>query len=191
MHQRLVLYHFNAVMLQQWPNNNSKLPHCIFFNCYLAVPRPTLSHSQGDSLTNSMLMTAFVHVRPEDHRETCNEIGSLSLAECLAGFQPGTFQFWLQRLNRLVLLRGSKCDSVSIYLAQKNGNVNQKLYDALNHIAGKKILHIFHLLLLIELMSPLTSEITFEIVHFYKQSQSLSVSVLWCYLKDNFVTVTV
>ena len=30
-----------------------------FFNCYLAVPRPTLGHSQGDSLTNSMLITAF------------------------------------------------------------------------------------------------------------------------------------
>ena len=30
-----------------------------FFNCYLADPRPTLSHSQGDSLTNTMLITAF------------------------------------------------------------------------------------------------------------------------------------
>ena len=30
-----------------------------FFNCYLADPRPTLGHSQGDSLTNPMLITAF------------------------------------------------------------------------------------------------------------------------------------
>ena len=30
-----------------------------FFNCYLAVPRPALSHSRGDSLTNPMLITAF------------------------------------------------------------------------------------------------------------------------------------
>ena len=30
-----------------------------FFNCYLADPRPTLGHSQGDSLTNQMLITAF------------------------------------------------------------------------------------------------------------------------------------
>ena len=30
-----------------------------FFNCYLAAPRPTLGHSQGDSLTNSMLFTAI------------------------------------------------------------------------------------------------------------------------------------
>ena len=29
-----------------------------FFNCYLGVPRPTLGHSQGDSLTNLMLITA-------------------------------------------------------------------------------------------------------------------------------------
>ena len=30
-----------------------------FFNCYLAVPRPTLGHSRGDSLTNPMLITVF------------------------------------------------------------------------------------------------------------------------------------
>ena len=28
----------------------------IFFNSYLAVPRPTLGHSQGGTLTNLMLM---------------------------------------------------------------------------------------------------------------------------------------
>ena len=42
------------------------------FNCYLAAARPTLGHSQGDSFTNPMLITAFVHIRPEDHREPCN-----------------------------------------------------------------------------------------------------------------------
>ena len=50
------------------------IAHTIFFfNCYLAVPWPTLDHSQGDSLTNPMLITAFVHIRPEGHREpiTC------------------------------------------------------------------------------------------------------------------------
>ena len=72
-----------------------------FFNCYLVVPRPTLGHSQGDSLTNPMLITAFVHIRPEGHREPRNEVGSLSPAERLAGFEPGTFQFLLQRLNPL------------------------------------------------------------------------------------------
>ena len=71
--------------------------HCVemmiffFFNCYLAVPRPTLGHSQGDSLTNLMLITAFVHIRPESQREPRNEVGSLSPAERLAGFEPRTF----------------------------------------------------------------------------------------------------
>ena len=31
----------------------------IFFNCFLAAIRPTLGHSQGDSFTNPMLITAF------------------------------------------------------------------------------------------------------------------------------------
>ena len=53
----------------------------------------TLGHSQGDSLTNLMLITAFVQVQPEGHREPCKEAGSLSPAERLAGFEPGTFRF--------------------------------------------------------------------------------------------------
>ena len=31
----------------------------MFFNCYLAGPRPTLGHFQGESLTNPMLINAF------------------------------------------------------------------------------------------------------------------------------------
>ena len=31
----------------------------IFFNCYLAAPRPTLGHYRGDSLTHPMLITAY------------------------------------------------------------------------------------------------------------------------------------
>ena len=72
-----------------------------FFNCHLAVPWPTLGHSQGDSLTNLMLITAFEQVRPEGHREPHNEVGSLSPAERPAGFEQGTFQFWFQHLNPL------------------------------------------------------------------------------------------
>ena len=33
-----------------------------FFNCYLAAPRPTLGHYQGDSLTHPMLITAFFYI---------------------------------------------------------------------------------------------------------------------------------
>ena len=74
---------------------------CFFFNYYLAAPRPTLGHSQGDSLINPMLITVFVHIWPEGHRELPNDVGSLSLAERLAGFEPGTFRFLLQHLNPL------------------------------------------------------------------------------------------
>ena len=39
---------------------DTKTQNCQFFlNCYLAAPRPTLGHSQGDSLTNLMLITDF------------------------------------------------------------------------------------------------------------------------------------
>ena len=72
-----------------------------FFNCYLAALRPTLGHSQGDSVTNPMLITAFVHIGPKSHREPRNEVGSLSPAKCLAGFETGTFLFLLERLNPL------------------------------------------------------------------------------------------
>ena len=73
----------------------------IYFNCYLTVPQPTLGHSQGDSFTNPMLITVFVHIRPEGSREPRNKVGSLSPAEHLAGFEPRTFQFLLQCLKPL------------------------------------------------------------------------------------------
>ena len=65
----------------------------IFFNCYLAAPRPTSGHYRGDSLTHPMLVTAFLHIRPDGHREPRSEVGSLSPAERLVGFEPGTFRF--------------------------------------------------------------------------------------------------
>ena len=48
-----------------------------------------------------MLIIAYVHNRPEGHREPRNEVGSLSPAEHLAGFEPGTFRFLFQCLNPL------------------------------------------------------------------------------------------
>ena len=75
--------------------------YLFLFNCYLAVLWPTLGHSQGDSLANPMLITAFVQVQPEGHQEPRNKVGSLSPAECLVGFEQGTFQFWLRHLNPL------------------------------------------------------------------------------------------
>ena len=42
-----------------------------------------------------------LHFRPEGHREPHNEVGSLSPAEHLVGFELETFQFLLQCLNPL------------------------------------------------------------------------------------------
>ena len=67
----------------------------------MAVPQPTLGHSQGDSLTNPMLITVYVRIQPEGHREPFNEVGSLSPAKRLAGFELGTFRFLFQCLNPL------------------------------------------------------------------------------------------
>ena len=72
-----------------------------FLNCYLAVPPPALGHYWGGNLTHPMLITCVLHIWPEDHWEPRSEVGSLSLAECLVGFEPGTFRFWSQRLNPL------------------------------------------------------------------------------------------
>ena len=52
-----------------------------------------MGHSQGDSLTNLMLITTFVQVQPEGHQEPRNKVGALSLAEYLAGFELGTFWY--------------------------------------------------------------------------------------------------
>ena len=61
-----------------------------FSNCYLAAPLPTLGHSQENSLPNPLLITAFYLFRLESHQASCNEVGTLSPAEHLVGFEPGT-----------------------------------------------------------------------------------------------------
>lgn len=52
------------------------------FGC-LAV---TLRHYQEDSLTYSMLITAFVQSQPVGHQESCNEVECPSPIEHLVGF---------------------------------------------------------------------------------------------------------
>ena len=69
----------------------------IFSNRYLAVPRPTLGHYRAGSLTHPMLITSVLHIRPEGHRGPRSEVGSLSPAKRLVGFEPGTFQLWSLR----------------------------------------------------------------------------------------------
>ena len=95
-----------------------------FFNCYLAVPQTTLGHSEGDSLTNPMSITLFVHILPKGHQEPCNEVGSLSPADSLAGFEPGTFQFLLQCLNPLG--HSPQIDYINCQIDYINCQENQK-----------------------------------------------------------------
>ena len=59
-----------------------------------------MGHDWGDSLTHPMLISVL-HFRSEGHPKPRNEVGFLSLAQCLVGFEPRTFRFLLQRLNPL------------------------------------------------------------------------------------------
>ena len=56
-------------------------------------PPPPLQKGGGHcvNLTNPILITAFYLFRPEGHQKPPSEVGSLSPAECLVGFEPGTF----------------------------------------------------------------------------------------------------
>ena len=65
----------------------------LFLNYHLAVPWLTLDHSQGSSLTNPMLITAFLTISTRRSYAAFSKVGSLSLTERLVGFEPGTFQF--------------------------------------------------------------------------------------------------
>ena len=50
-----------------------------------------------EGTASPMLITAFWRFWPEGHREPCNEIGSIPLAEYLVRFEQGTLpirQFW-------------------------------------------------------------------------------------------------
>ena len=65
--------------------------------CYFSVPRLPLVHYRG--LTHPILITAFLHIQPEGHREPRDEVGSLRPVKLLLGFEPGTFRFCLQLFN--------------------------------------------------------------------------------------------
>ena len=48
-----------------------------------------------------MLITAFSHFWPEGHREPRKEVGFLSPAQDLVGFESEILRSWLQRVNPL------------------------------------------------------------------------------------------
>ena len=64
----------------------------------MAAPLPTLGRGQPHPLDVNHCVLYF---RPEGHEEPRSDVGSLSPAERLVGFEPGTFRFSLQRLNPL------------------------------------------------------------------------------------------
>ena len=66
----------------------------------MAALQPALSHYQGGSLTHTMLITAFSFLTQRSPGAS-NKVGSLSPVKRLVGFEPGTFQFWLQCLKPL------------------------------------------------------------------------------------------
>ena len=73
----------------------------LFFNCYLAVPRPPLGHSWGDSLTNPMLITAFCTYLTWRSPEAMERGWVPKPSWAPSGFWTGTFWFLLQCLNPL------------------------------------------------------------------------------------------
>ena len=75
-------------------SNDRKLnDHIDFFSLLFDSLTTNFVHYWGESLTNLMLMPAYCQCSSELHREPLNEIGSLTPAEYLVGFEPGTFQF--------------------------------------------------------------------------------------------------
>ena len=95
----------DGMYLQEYPVNTGvsqdsiySLPlfqlYIFFFICYLAASRPTLSHCQGDSLTNAMLITEFmILISTQRSPRVSYEVGSQSPAMNLEEFAPGTFRF--------------------------------------------------------------------------------------------------
>ena len=79
------LHNFYIIIISGCPGHPG-----FFSNCYLAVPWPNLGHYRS-SLTHLMLITWVLHMWSKGHQEPLNEVGSLSLAKHLVGFDLGTF----------------------------------------------------------------------------------------------------
>ena len=70
----------------------------LLFGCPTVNFGPLL-REQPDSLDINHFVFTFLTRR--GHRESHSKAGSLSPAQCLVGFEPGSFRFWLQRVNPL------------------------------------------------------------------------------------------
>ena len=61
----------------------------IFLICYLTAPRPILEHNWGVNYT----------ISSRSHLDPRSKVGSLSPAERLVGFEPGTFRLYHNALT--------------------------------------------------------------------------------------------
>ena len=114
-----------------WRNKNASLKK---FNFFFQILFGSLTanlgcHYWGGSLTHPMLITASFYVCPKVHWEPPNEVGSLTPAEHLVGFDPGTFRFWLQCLNPLGHSPLNRCPSFTFIMFFINVSVNWKVTD--------------------------------------------------------------
>ena len=91
---QILWFCFRKVTNRELQKNNMLLVDIhSFLSISLATPRLTLSRYCEDSLINFLLITTFINCRPEGYWENCNIVGSLNLAACLAGTEPGNFRF--------------------------------------------------------------------------------------------------
>ena len=71
-----------------------------------------------------MLITAFYIFNPKVTQEPRNEVGSLSIAKCLVGFELGTFWFLLKGLNPL----GHSPTLPNCFLIEEKSNSTETYY---------------------------------------------------------------
>ena len=81
--------------------NNYFVNFFFFFKLLFGCPTANFGPLSRGQPHSPDVNHCVLHFRPEGHREPRNEVGSLSPAERLVGFEPGTFWFLLQRLNPL------------------------------------------------------------------------------------------
>ena len=83
-----------------------------FFVCYLAALWPPLSLSQGARLSKLMLITALL-ILSFDPKVTGSLVTKLGpKAYHVVGFDPGTFQFWMNALTCQATLPKENAEAV-------------------------------------------------------------------------------
>ena len=120
----------------------------LLFGCPTANSGPLLRGQSHSPDVNHCVLD----FRLEGHQEPRNEVGSLSLAERLVGFEPGTFRFLLQRLNSLGHSPPPKrnanktsqklCTFPKTFSVAKTICSSPKRYTKLSLITGLSVIHI-------------------------------------------------